>query len=121
MIEQTGGGHQRAAVQVAHADVRAVAVVVVHVKAELRALQAGVELAAEHPVAQRLGFAQGAAAAQAHCLEAAFGRYVTSKGDLAHALASVSRPSGLRPVGFVVQAQAKNARCHHRDVGVMLV
>ncbi|MNE91473.1 hypothetical protein D3C80_1890880 [compost metagenome] len=62
MIEQAGGGHQPAAVEVAHADVLAVNVVVIHVQAELGTLELGSEFGAEHAKAQGLGFTQGSGA-----------------------------------------------------------
>ncbi|CAM5614920.1 hypothetical protein SSTU70S_06875 [Stutzerimonas stutzeri] len=65
VIEQARGGDQCAAGQIAHADVAAMRIVVIDVQTELGALQASVELAAEHAVAQRLGFAQGGGADQA--------------------------------------------------------
>ncbi|MCY1420039.1 hypothetical protein D9M71_356460 [compost metagenome] len=65
VVEQAGGGDQRAAVQVAHADVLAVRIVVIHVEAELGALQLGVELGAEHGKAQGLRLAQRGYAFQA--------------------------------------------------------
>ena len=89
VVEQAGGGHQLAAVQIAHADVAAVRVVVIHVQAQLGAFQLGIEFAAEHGVAQGLGLAQRIRADQALGVQAAFG----SSGDLGHRLASVSQPA----------------------------
>ena len=112
MVEQPGGGHQGAAVEVADADVCAVTVVVVAVEAVFGAFELGVELGAEYAVAQGLGLAQGAGAVQALGLQAASGDGFAGNGGLGHAWASLGRRRGLRPLGFAVQAQARKARCH---------
>ncbi|MCY1403585.1 hypothetical protein D9M71_187700 [compost metagenome] len=65
VVEQARRGHQAAAGHIAHADMAAVLIVVVHVQAKLCALQAGVELIAEDVEAQGLGFLQRVWADQA--------------------------------------------------------
>ena len=87
MVEQPGGGHQGAAVEVADADVCAVTVVVVAVEAVFGAFELGVELGAEYAVAQGLGLAQGAGAVQALGLQAASGDGFAGNGGLGHAWA----------------------------------
>ncbi|MNG33750.1 hypothetical protein D3C84_1200720 [compost metagenome] len=65
MVEQACGGYQAAGTQVAYTDMAAMLVIVVHVQAKLRTLEAGVELAAEYAEAQGLGFLQRVWADQA--------------------------------------------------------
>jgi hypothetical protein len=65
VIEQAGGGHQAPGVQVTHADVAAVNIIVIHVQTQFRAFELGVEFAAEHVEAQGLGFLQSLGADQA--------------------------------------------------------
>ena len=100
MVEQAGGGHQLAAAEVAHADVLAVQVELVHVQTQFGALEAGGELVAEHAVAQRLGFAQGHGAGQALGLQAAGltrgnQGFVTAEHDLGHGDSPGAGGSGL--------------------------
>ena len=59
MIEQAGGGDQGAAVQIAHADVLAVRIIVIHVQAQFGCLQLRTEFTAEDAEPQRLSFTQG--------------------------------------------------------------
>jgi hypothetical protein len=84
VVEQAGGGHQFAGVQVTHADVAAVDVVVVHVQALLGAFELGLEFCAEHLVAQGLGFLQGRGANQAFGLQTAFSAVVARASDPSH-------------------------------------
>ncbi|MNJ75106.1 hypothetical protein D3C77_721440 [compost metagenome] len=89
MVEQAGGGDQLAAVQVAHADVLAVRIVVIHVETELGTLQLGVELGAEHAKTQGLRLTQRSDAFQALGLQAARAfpvgcDTVAGHGDLGH-------------------------------------
>ena len=62
VVEQARGGHQFTAVEVTHADVLAVNVIVIHVQAQFGTLELGIEFGAEYAKAQRLGFAQGGSA-----------------------------------------------------------
>ena len=89
MIEQAGGGDQLSAVQVAHADVAAIRVVVVDVQALLGPLESGAELATEHGITQGLGFTQCCRADQAFGVQAT-GDGLGSQG---HRLASVIQPA----------------------------
>ncbi|MCY1178557.1 hypothetical protein D9M73_189110 [compost metagenome] len=84
VVEQTGGRHQAPGVQVTHADVGAVNVVVIHVQTPFSTLELGVEFAAEHIEAQGLGFLQSLGAHQAFGLQAAFVAGVADAGDLSH-------------------------------------
>ena len=84
VVQQTGGCHQSTAVQVPHADVAAVNIIVIHVQAQFRAFQLGVELAAEHVEPQGLGFLQRLRANQAFGLQTAFIAGVADAGDLSH-------------------------------------
>lgn len=108
MVEQAGGGDQAAAVQVTHADVAAVDIIVIHVQTQLSAFQFGVELAAEDVEAQGLGFLQGRGANQALGLQAAFIAGVADAGDLSHCESPCGPLTrlGLQPIDFVVQSQA---------------
>ena len=93
VVQQARGRHQAPAVEVAHADVGAVHIVVIHVQAQLRALELGVELATEHVEAQGLGLAQGLGADQALGLQVAFGAGVGAACELSHCRS----PYGPRP------------------------
>jgi hypothetical protein len=84
VIEQARGRHQTPGVQVTHADVAAVNIIIIHVQTQFRAFQLGVELAAEHVEAQGLGLLQGLGADQAFGLQAAFIAGVADAGDLSH-------------------------------------
>lgn len=84
VVKQAGSRYQAAGVQVAHPDVGAVNVVVIHVQTPLRALQLGVEFAAEHVEAQSLGFLQRVGTYQAFGLQATFIAGVADVGDLGH-------------------------------------
>ncbi|MNV72624.1 hypothetical protein D3C71_1657280 [compost metagenome] len=84
MVEQPGSRYQLAGAQVAHTDVAAVHVVVVHVQALFRAVELGLEFRAEHFVAQGLGFLQGRGADQAFGLQTAFSAVVARASDPSH-------------------------------------
>ncbi|MNQ73727.1 hypothetical protein D3C85_884690 [compost metagenome] len=84
VVEQAGGRHQAPGVQVTHADVGAVNIIVIHVQTQFRAFQLGVELAAEHVETQGLSFLQSLGAHQAFGLQAAFVAGVADAGDLSH-------------------------------------
>jgi hypothetical protein len=103
VIEQTGGRHQTPGVQVTHADVGAVNIIVIHVQTQFRAFQLGVELAAEHVEAQGLGLLQGLGADQAFGLQAAFIAGVADAGDLSHGESpyGLLTRRGLQPIDFL--------------------
>lgn len=84
VIQQPGGGNQSPGVQVPYANVAAVNIIVIHVQAQLRTFQLGIELAAENGETQGLGFLQGLGADQAFGLQTAFIAGVTDAGDLSH-------------------------------------
>ncbi|MNE03203.1 hypothetical protein D3C80_956980 [compost metagenome] len=118
VVEQAGGGDQRAAGQVAHAQVAAVDVETVAVEAQFGALQAGAELLAEHAVTQGLGFDQGFAAVQAFGLQAAGGAGLAGQCSGGHAEPPGSR---LRPLPCCVQGHAGKPGCRRGDAPVMLL
>lgn len=84
VVEQASGRHEAAGVQVAYADVGAVNIIVIHVQTHFRALELGVEFAAEDVETQGLCFLQGLGADQAFGLQAAFIAGVADAGDLGH-------------------------------------
>ncbi len=108
VVEQASRGNQTSGVQIAYADMGAVNIIVVHVQAQLRALQFGVELATEHVEAQGLGFLQGSGADQAFGLQAAFIAGFADAGDLSHGESpyGLLTRRGLQSIDFVVQSQA---------------
>lgn len=84
MVEQARGGYQTTGVQVPHADMAAVHIIIIHVQAMFRAFQLGIELAAEYVEPQGLGFLQSLGADQAFGLQTAFIAGVADAGDLSH-------------------------------------
>ncbi len=108
VVQQAGGGHQAPGVQVAHTDVAAMNVIVIHVQTQFRALELGVELATEDVETQGLGFLQSLRADQAFGLQAAFSAGVADAGDLSHreSPCGLLTRLGLQPIDFVVQSQA---------------
>lgn len=84
MVEQAGGGDQAPAGQVAHADVAAMNVVVIHVQAQFGAFELGLEFTAEYAEPQGLGFLQGCRADQAFGLQTAFSAVVARASDPSH-------------------------------------
>lgn len=84
VVEQPGGGDQFAGAQVAHADVAAVRVIVIHVQTVFGTLEFGLEFCAEHFIAQGLGFLQGRGADQAFGLQTAFSAVVAGVSDPSH-------------------------------------
>ncbi|MNZ44935.1 hypothetical protein D3C78_625740 [compost metagenome] len=84
VVEQACGGHQAPAAEVAHTDVAAMNVVVIHVQAQFGALELGLELTAEHAEPKGLGFLQGRWPDQAFGLQTAFSAVVARASDPSH-------------------------------------
>ncbi|MCY1431285.1 hypothetical protein D9M71_472500 [compost metagenome] len=84
VVEQACGGDQTTAIEVAHADVTAVNVVVIHVQAQLGTFELGFELTAEDAETKGLCFLQGAWPDQAFGLQTAFSAVVARASDPSH-------------------------------------
>ncbi|MNE43347.1 hypothetical protein D3C80_1375170 [compost metagenome] len=84
MIEQAGGGDQAPAIEVAHADVAAMNVIVIHVQAQFGAFELGLEFTAEYAETKGLCFLQGRRADQAFGLQTAFSAVVARASDPSH-------------------------------------